>query len=108
MTDKESQLLELLVKLYEQETCLSSRHEIDHPYHRVLVMWGKLYPQDIVSWLIKKLDCKEGDRSWTPITVLSEIIEEKEQPHIPRRYAGRFDRITELWLEWGKNHNYLI
>jgi hypothetical protein len=104
MTEKEFQLLEMLVEAYERETIFSSRHEVDHPYHRTIVAWGKLYPQDIIPWLIKRCDSHKG---WITITALSAIVGEKEKPRIPEKYAGRFDKLLQLWLEWGKAKGYL-
>ena len=102
MNDKEIQLLEILVKYFEQDTIFSSRIERNHPYFKTIVAWGKARPNDIIPWLLNH-SCE----NWHWTHALWEIVGHETGPHIPEEYAGRGDFIVPAWLDWGKANGYL-
>lgn len=102
MNDKELQLLKMIIEKFEWETMFLSSIEIDHPYYRAVVTWGKERPKDVIPYLLAHLDC-----NWHWAIALEEIVGKENAPKIPEEDSGRGDRITELWLEWGLTHGYL-
>lgn len=101
MKDKERQLLEILVKYFEQDTIFSSRIERNHPYFKTIVAWGQARPNDIIPWLLN-----HACENWHWVVALDEIVKANGPP-IPEECAGRGDLIVPIWIDWGKANGYL-
>ena len=57
----------------------------------------------VIPMLLNRMYLNPSGR--TGFVALSDII--KERPVLPKEYAGRVDKIKEMWFQWGKDNNYI-
>jgi len=102
MKEKDLELLQLLAVNFERDTLFSSGVEVGNPYFKAIIAIGKRRPDDIIRFLMSRLD---NDHMWT--LALWMIVGEEKAPHIPEEHAGHVEFIRNLWLDWGRAQGYL-
>lgn len=100
---KETRLLDILIKIFEEETMFSSASNHDHRLFRTIVAWGRIKPDIVIPHLLNHLN-----DNWHWSGALWEIVGQEKGPHIPEEYAGQGDFITQAWLDWGLANGYVI
>ena len=100
MKDEDLRLLETLFMHYERDTMVSSRPETDHPYYKFIVALGQKNPDEIIPWLLEKIEYYHTSFNWC--MALREIVGPIESPAMIPEMAGRVDQITMLWQDWGR------
>ena len=73
---------------------------VTHPSYRQIIAMGREKPRLMLSLLLR--DMKENERPW--FTALAEIAGTNP---VGSANAGRVDRMTKAWLEWGKKEGLL-
>lgn len=100
MKDSNRKLLDLLFENFERETMVSSRPETDHPYYKFIVGLGKNYPDEIIPYLLDKINYYGTSFEW--LMALREIVGPIDSPAIIPEMAGRVDQIFMIWQDWGR------
>jgi len=94
-------LLDTLAKYFERETIFSSRPETDHPYYKSIVILGKRKPDEVIPWLLERVD-----DNWHWPMALEDIVGDTG-PSIPEEYAGQINFIADQWKSWGKDNGFI-
>lgn len=95
----------LLAVEFDPKVMLDSSHNKtrEHPSFKELVGLG----EHVLPYLFVRL--KESP-SWQVMMALSHIIMREfppqEWPVFPESVRGRFDKVRDVWLEWGNDKNF--
>ncbi len=101
MKESNRKLLNILAKYFEQDTWFLSSVERDHPYYKAIVAFGKQRQDEVVHWLLERVE-----NNWHWPMALHEIVG-INSPSIREEDAGRIDVISAQWKYWGKLKGYL-
>lgn len=96
------ELLEALLFTLDEDTKEYSYFKLDHPCFKTLVNLTTLHPEQSIPWLLNK--CSDN---WYCLIILNQIVPENERPTISEEMAGQINRISAVWLAWGKTKGYL-
>lgn len=106
MTDKEKiKLVNALIDYWREDTSLFSSVQRNHP---AFILCKKMAEKEwdrklVITAILKKI---EKDLTWFTV-ILYDIVPKEEQPDFLEEYRGKITKITESWIKWGKEKNYL-
>ncbi len=99
------QLINSLITYWIADTINLSSIETKHPAFTIVKKiaandWEK---ELTITTILERI---EKEPTWFCV-ILRDIISKEEQPVLPDEYRGRMDKITEMWLNWGKEKGYI-
>ncbi len=106
MTDKEKiKLINALIDYWKEDTSLYSSIQTKHSaFILVKEMAEKDWQRELVITIVLKRIKKE--LTWF-VVILYDIVPKKEQPAFPEEYCGKIKKITDSWIEWGKEKGFI-
>jgi len=88
-----------LIDKWEEETCLSSRIEVKHPY---FIEMKNMKGEASISWVLERIRQK---KSWI-LVLLTIWIDKKDYPTTDDM-AGNLNKLTDAWLQWGIENKFI-
>ncbi len=104
-TEEMKQLINGLITYWIADTILLSSIETKHPAFTIV---KKIAANDwerelVITTVLKRI---QKELTWFCV-ILFDIVPKKECPVLPNEYLGKIDKITEMWLDWGKEKGYI-
>ena len=89
-----------IIDIWETDTLHLSYTDIEHP---AFILVQMINPSISIPIILKRME-KEMTLFFS---ILWHIVPEEDRPIVPEELRGKIQKLTDLWIQWGKERKYV-